>query len=357
VVRFFEGPIDAPGEDDIWREQDGRTLLLKTKEFGQWLTQQLKHQQSSAIPPVETKEGHAVDAHTAAALTTRDTLFDDVSYGRMTPEEAEAAAKKHGLKPLQEIPDPALFNPMEEPTWTLAMAVAWIVWRTPETVRENWDDYRLECWDWHWHRRRLAINGGMEWEDSEGWELRQRGNATLSRLSLYEAYSDTLEAESRKLVSVKSAREALWRRLAEGALAATAIAVSSQKPVQVPAHEWSYLTATADKNLADELRYAQTLMTVEYREVKFRREDIFRLWPPITRSNEPSAVSWIEFEDAAKRKLTVHEIISYAVRELWDGQVPTDYLKKERDNQIMGWCRDNGMRPPSERSLRSYFNS
>ncbi|MCO6409052.1 hypothetical protein [Hoeflea alexandrii] len=430
----------------------------------------------------------------AEAFEARNTLIAEVHFGRMTPGEAEEAAKTQGLMPLAEKPDPALFNPMDEPTWTLAMAVGWIVWRTPEAVRDNWDDYRLECWDWITLTRRLPVNDGKGFQETTVAELQQLSHATLMGLMAVEAFDHASEAEVRKLVSVKTAKEDLWRRLAEGALIATAVAEVSGKPVQVPAHEWSYLTALADKDLADELRYSQTAQTVEYREVTFRREDIIRLWPPIARRLDASAFPGIEFEDgqavftlleatmwvggegknlatetidldfveekgstalflalfkgqvtatgvnratklrepipqeywecatsnpnkasvghyvslvdrsgtdsrqnagtlepygeteprwvniqipgpelrkafpgigkdddsiiaSEKKKQTVHDIIRQAVEALWDGRVPASLVKKERDNQIMNWCRANDRRPPAERSLRNFFNS
>jgi hypothetical protein len=430
----------------------------------------------------------------AEAHEARNKLIAEVHFGRMTPGEAEEAAKRQGLIPLAEKPDPALFNPMHEPTWTLAMVVAWIVWRTPEAVRDNWDDYRLECWDWITLTRHLPVNDGKDFQETTVAELQQLPNATLMGLMAEEAFNRASEAEVRKLVSVKTAREGLWKRLAEGALMATAVAEVSGKPVQVPAHEWSYLTAMADKDLADELRYSQTAQTVEYRDAKFRRDDILRLWPSVARRHDSSAIPCVEFEEGqtvfslfeaamwvgcggesqpsativrdslddkgattlfralfsgevtasgvnsgrklrepipqeywelatcnpsetdaghyvslidhsradsggyggtltpygqtepswfdiqisgrelrkafptvgveegrianpGKKKQTVDEVIREAVVALWDGRVPASLLKKERDNQIMDWCRSNDRRAPGERSLRSFFNS
>jgi hypothetical protein len=66
----------------------------------------------------------------------------------MTPAEAEAEASRLGLPKLAKKPDPAEFDPMKEPSWTLIMALAWIMWRTPDAVRNHWDAYRVECEDW-----------------------------------------------------------------------------------------------------------------------------------------------------------------------------------------------------------------
>jgi len=58
----------------------------------------------------------------------------------MTPEEAEAALPK-----IAEAPDPTEFDPIEETRWSLFMVLGWIMWRTPEAVRNQWDAYRMEC--------------------------------------------------------------------------------------------------------------------------------------------------------------------------------------------------------------------
>ncbi|KQV68048.1 hypothetical protein [Rhizobium sp. Root1220] len=238
----------------------------------------------------------------AAAWAALDELFDDVSCGRMTPEEAEAEATRQGLRPLKIDPDPALFKPMATPTWTLAMTVAWIVWRTEEAVRDNWDDYRCKCSDWMYERRQSPTEGGSAWKVTEGWRLKKRKRATLVRLSFDEAYDDTMGGgESRRCVSVDAARKELWMRLTEGQLTATALNTVSTKPIQIPAHEWPYLMAKADDGFADELRYRQTPPKVEYREVNFSRADAIRLWPPSAKGRqtiggERACQRWLESE-------------------------------------------------------------
>src|SRR3954462_8238264 len=87
----------------------------------------------------------------------RDKLFEDVRYGRITPDEAEAKAKRLGLEPLAPQPDPADFNPMGETWWTLAMAVAWIASRSHTEVLRVWDQYRLQCSDWHFREWRVGF--------------------------------------------------------------------------------------------------------------------------------------------------------------------------------------------------------
>jgi hypothetical protein len=82
----------------------------------------------------------------------RDLLIDKVKYGELTPQEAEAEAARLGLEPFEVSPNPADFDPMKEALWSLPMALAWIMWRTPDAVREMWDLYREKFRFWFFQR-------------------------------------------------------------------------------------------------------------------------------------------------------------------------------------------------------------
>jgi hypothetical protein len=114
---------------------------------------------------------HRVDHR--AHIVDRD---EDVQNDSMSPEAAEEEAARLGLPPLAPVPDPASYNPMCETGWTLVMAIAWILWRSPRKVCEFWDTYRRECWDWQLPRR--AAGSPVQ------CILKQREPATLSRLIL-----------------------------------------------------------------------------------------------------------------------------------------------------------------------------
>jgi hypothetical protein len=49
---------------------------------------------------------------------------------------------------------------MSKPWWTLGMAAAWIIWRTPTAVRHVWSEYRREVTAW----RDLSYR-----RDESGW--------------------------------------------------------------------------------------------------------------------------------------------------------------------------------------------
>lgn len=151
-------------------------------------------------------------------LDRRDEIIDDVAYGRLTPEAAEAEAARLGLEPFERTPDPAEFDPMAEVNWTLPMAMAWIAQRTPEAVRDAWDKYAGKCWFWRWRQWRVGPDGPI----NEGWFLEQRSTPTSTGLELLEVLS-RLEDEGGQapLMTAKEARDALWDALGAGMLPAT----------------------------------------------------------------------------------------------------------------------------------------
>ena len=78
----------------------------------------------------------------------RDRLIEEAKYGRLTPDQVELEVGRLGLEPLKFTPNPDEFDPMKEPTWSLIMTLAWVMWRTPDAVREMWDHYRKEFRVW-----------------------------------------------------------------------------------------------------------------------------------------------------------------------------------------------------------------
>ena len=136
----------------------------------------------------------------------RDELIDRVRYGRLTPAEAEAEAAHLGLERLASRPDPSQFDPMRETWWTLPMAIAWIARRSPDEVRESWDPYRSECWEWHFQEWRRGPDGPVY----TGHFLEQRRPATLSLLLFADFPHDCLPSGA---ISINEAKATLWNAL------------------------------------------------------------------------------------------------------------------------------------------------
>src|SRR5215510_3382248 len=154
--------------------------------------------------------------------TVRDDLIFKVGRGELTPDEAEAEAKRQGLGPLSQAPDPETFNPMGEAWWTLPMALAWIAWRTPKHVCWFWDSYRKQCLDWHVRRWCIGPPGPVY----DGHFLEQRRLATVTLLLLADATHGSLPDGA---ISIKEAKHKLWQALSEGRFEATGISTATDE--------------------------------------------------------------------------------------------------------------------------------
>src|SRR5215217_634592 len=77
-------------------------------------------------------------------LRARNELYDDVRCFRVSPDEAEAEAKRRGLEGFRRHPDPAKFDPMQEVQWPALWALAWSVWKSADRVREYWHEFTAE---------------------------------------------------------------------------------------------------------------------------------------------------------------------------------------------------------------------
>ena len=174
----------------------------------------------------------------------RDQLFEDLFCGQLTPQQAEARAQECGLQPLKPKLDPALYDPMEEPDWTLAMARAWIAWGELDLVREVSPRWRQDSHIWHLRKFREPNKKGG-WTERTGWSLeqvhKQKPSLQLALLDARQAGETGLSKSSMRAM-IPSAQAELWRRLRDDDLSAT---VSADGMVsKIPAREWAYLELT-----------------------------------------------------------------------------------------------------------------
>lgn len=205
----------------------------------------------------------------------RQCIIGLVMDGLLPFTEAEALAEKWGQRPFATSPSTAQFNPMKQPVWSLAMTVAWISMRSADAVRDSWTAYRTECWEWFPTQRRLPINGGEEWWIAEGAELRSLEARSLLDLGMLEA----LDADNdTKVLSVKSAREALWRSLADGSIGAAGLDLAGEA-VQIPAHKWAYPELAGALNGPDYVIQRSVSLKAAYTELTFLRSAVMTLWP------------------------------------------------------------------------------
>lgn len=158
----------------------------------------------------------------------REILIAKVDAGDLTPSEAEAEAARLGIGPLQTRPDPARYNPMRQPWWTLPMAVAWIAYRTEDAVREWWPEYRAECT--HWFD-----------PDGQGQRLVPFPPASLTALRIAEQLDDRTDRDPDYSMTVDEAIGALFSGLRGCCVEATGIALDTGMREHVPDLAWREL--------------------------------------------------------------------------------------------------------------------
>jgi hypothetical protein len=210
--------------------------------------------------------------------TVRDDIFDKVRRGEMTPPQAEAEAVRLGMKSFASEPDPAAFDPMCLAWWSLPMAIAWIAWRSPNRVREFWDPYRSECWDWNFRQWRDGPDGPTH----AGHFLEQRRPATMSSLLIAEHHDSVRGLLPHGTISINDAKGKLWEALSEHALEATGISTDTGERTVIPDYAWRDLRDIEERG-RDVLQVRATGRVStdrRYNDVALRRQNIMAIWQP-----------------------------------------------------------------------------
>lgn len=205
------------------------------------------------------------------------TLIQQVKYGRMTPEaaEAEAVRLRHGN--LAGEPPEGTFDPMGETWWTLPMTVAWIAWRTPKFVRAWWPEFRRNCWDWHFREWRNGPEGTVH----SGHFLERRRDANLNMLRLSETYNRLHELLPAKRIPVREAQSRLWDALADGMFEGYGIDTTTGLRTTIPSSQWRSLEHWIERERdVLRLRSSGVVSPVGYDEIELRRQNIMARWPP-----------------------------------------------------------------------------
>jgi len=166
----------------------------------------------------------------------RGSLLDSVLSGDLSPAQAEQAAESLGMTPFERVPSAVDYDPFAEREWSLVMAVAWIVWRTPDRVREFWDRYRLAV------RRWVPIGSGDKsaGEVSGGYALLSLNRATPTDLAV--ATSVRGKPLHRGKTDAELARLDLWDALIDGVLAAKGRRTSDDHATSIAAEDWRHLS-------------------------------------------------------------------------------------------------------------------
>ena len=220
----------------------------------------------------------------------RDDLFERVRRGELKPQQAEDEAQRLGLEPLSSRPDPGAFDPARKSRWSLAMVLAWIVWRDMAEVRE-WDSqYRADCWDWQPSRYRLASEGEAA-QVFDGFAVVQRSPASGE---MFEAFgyiplSDRHTAFRPGNAPVQAKRE-LWDALLDGKLTAEGVPASGGARIDVPSREWADIEdcTGGGSPFREYFRYRHHPLGRAYDDILWMRDEVRGIWPPIAEPEAPS---------------------------------------------------------------------
>ena len=281
----------------------------------------------------------------------RDKLIDRVRHGEIEPEEAEARAAALGLPPFESKPNPAQFDPMKEPHWTLPMVLVWLMSRNPDCVREMWDEFRLGHSKFQPTRWRTPDGPVVE-----GYELRQREPANLIVVSMA-CIDPTDEPEMR--VDFTTAEAVLTRKLSEGTVGAYGLNEVTGKRVQIPADEW------IDLKLVDKQYGRRTVLVVrgggrEYSDVRLRSDDARRISVDADNPHENT-------ENKRKRGRqsghTLYDWLSFEAEVVAQFEYRGDFIKEEPGwtksklvAEMMGWCNARWDKSPSKTSIKKRVN-
>ena len=200
-------------------------------------------------------------------------LIQQVQSGAMTPEDAEAEAKRLGIAPLITQPDPAQFDPMNEVAWTLPMVAAWLAFRDVDAVRAWSPAYRSQLREWQ--PRFCTVT-----ERIIGRDLVKAQSATL--LNMATAYE--LDDNGIPPVSITAVMQCVKAAGMNGGLRATGISTRTGKRRVITRDEWQdleYKQIGFETNARDVLRMKTDGKWLEhgFDAVTFSRDDVLSGWP------------------------------------------------------------------------------
>ncbi|MEP7273265.1 MAG: hypothetical protein ABI882_17330, partial [Acidobacteriota bacterium] len=131
-----------------------------------------------------------------------------------------------------------------------------------------------------WVRKSISALQAEAASEGEHSLKRTLTGMNLMSLGILEAINGDPD-DHQKLVSVKTAREELWRELAEGGIGATGLNASNST-VQIPAHEWPYLELAGDLRVRDYVIQRSMSLKAAFRDLRFSRISVQGIWPDVS---------------------------------------------------------------------------
>jgi hypothetical protein len=270
--------------------------------------------------------------------------------GLITPAQIEMELREKGLPPYAVTPNPEQFNPMTEAWWTLAMAIAWIVFRTPNSVRQVWWPYRSEFRIWSGLREIETMKEG-ELQTVFGYELEE-----LPDVSLRDACFDH-GAGGNPTLTPEDALRSLWANLENGLLVAEGVRKGGETRYPIRDAEWMALEVDNYDGWPNDPKGGWPTDSIgaggkvpRFSGVRVRSARVVELWPaclsPKVSASPPRAIRPQDRRAACLK----------ALQELWPDGLPLGLMVQQRDEMIVGWFKANGLSPPSSRTISRALN-
>lgn len=299
----------------------------------------------------------------------RQDLIVAVEHGEISPEAAELKVREMGLDGFSRYPNPSAFSAMAQDVWSLDMALAWIIWRTPEKVEEYWVDSRAKSMGWQ-PIRQLPQTRGFGTPPAQAVSGHQL--VTSHQLSIFSESSPrrifvfgekpTPDAEER--LERVSAEKALRSALIYSQLIASARKCSTEEIVDIPSREWSrfHYHASTETQLfiPPARRYEPEEVEILYREVTVLRNDVVRLWPEsgpdyrtgelVENTREDRYLEWLSHQSNA------YQVIGRFLLEEWNLDI-RPITDGSRLNKVEAFAKALGASPPSEKTISRFIKS
>jgi hypothetical protein len=284
-----------------------------------------------------------------APLAVAEDYLRRARRGLMTPEAIEAELAAKGFLPLSVTPSRERFDPGAEVWWTLAMTAAWIIWRTPDAVRQAWWSYRREVRLWVGPQEFFVE---CESQPSE-WGYRQMEKAIgyslepLRELDLFGVLlRSTLEQRSGAAIVGEAARQSLWRRLENGELVAEALRSGGSDRGPIRDADWIDLDHYRQVGWPVDSVGRQYEKMPRFLAVRVRSFRVIELWP----AQAPEAGEGVP-KDPTRPRHERREAIRQAYAALWPDGLPIGFMVKRRDAMIQERLKADGLLPPASRTI------
>ena len=297
----------------------------------------------------------------------REAIIHRVLIGEITPGEAEIEAAALELGPLEESPDPSLFDPREEVWWSLPMVAAWIMYRDFDRVRRAWPLYSelVRVWKgpkicesppphpgekisgYVFPRPDTALDQGSP--RLPGYELAKLPDIPLIvvLMQLWEDKNSLGTLDSQQGIALVP----LWKCLQNGQLLAEGIPYGGGVRVPIRESEWIDLDAMHSFKWPVDAIGNQDEKFPRYVSVKVPSNKVLSIWP--SKGDFANA----EPKVRAIMRHDTHLAIRGAVADLWPKGSPIGLTVKQRDSLIIDWFKKKGLKSPGYRTISRALKS